>query len=201
MNKIVIVEDQKILLDGLELSLSKYFDVVGKKESATDILPFLTKNKVDLILSDICTKDSNCLDVVKDIKTQFPTIKFVAMTGMPELSFMEKAQKEGVDSFVYKNIGIEELVNILKNTLNGYSTYPNQKISGKCEILENLSKKELEILRLFCSGQDKDEIAKTLGYSESTIRQAFRSMLDKTGFDNMNKLAIFVVNNGFILPK
>ena len=44
------------------------------------------------------------------------------------------------------------------------------------------------------------EIAKTLAYSESTIKQCIRSMLDKTGFDTINHLAIFAVSNRYVVP-
>lgn len=201
MNTILIVEDQKILLDGLSISLGKSFEIVGKLSNANEILPFLKNHRVDLILSDIYTGENISLNYIKSIKQDFPNIKFVAMTGLPEMSFIEQAERQGADSFVYKNIGVDELINVIKNTLNGYSTYPNKQNKNSCKILESLSKKEMDILRLYCSGYNKDEIAIQLDCSESTIRQAIRSILDLTGYESFNKLAIYVVKNSYIIPQ
>ncbi len=46
------------------------------------------------------------------------------MTGMPEITFVDQAREAGVDSFVYKNVGIDELFAVMRSTLAGYCTFP-----------------------------------------------------------------------------
>jgi DNA-binding NarL/FixJ family response regulator len=202
MIKILLVEDQQILLDGLAISLSKEFTVVGKLKNSKDILPFLKQNPdIDILLADICTEDTNSLDVVKPIKELRPSLNIILMTGIPEISFIQKAKEVGVDSFIYKNISFDEMSSIIKSTKNGYHIFPDTKTPEAADSIKDLDERELEILRLYCGGMNKKEIADKLAYSESTIKQCIRSMLDKTGFDTINRLAIFAVSNRYVIPQ
>jgi two-component system, NarL family, response regulator DesR len=120
------------------------------------------------------------------------------VTAFPELSFIEKAKNLKVDSFVYKNIPIEDLLAITKNTYIGYSSYPTTE-NENLAIFKELTEKELSILRLYCSGMNRKEIADKLCLSESTIKNYITEILLKTEYDSMAKLALYAVKNGFIL--
>ncbi len=198
--KIVLCEDQKILLDGLASSLGKdkTLEIVAAVSSAEEILSALRLTDADLVLSDIITTENkNFLDYVKDIKAEFPAVKIVAITGFPDITFMETAKKVGVDSFVYKNISTEELVSVIKNTFSGYSVYPtNDRIKNM--ILSTLSDTELKILRMYCNGKERDEIAASLFLSKSSIKAYISSILQKTGFSSIARVAIYAVSTGLI---
>ncbi|MCI2068038.1 MAG: response regulator transcription factor [Bacilli bacterium] len=203
MIKLLLVEDQKLLLDGLAISLSQEFSVCGKLTSAKDVMTFLKKpgNEVDILLADICTGEANSLDVIKPAKALMPKLKVILMTGIPEISFIKKAKEVGVDSFIYKNISFEEMSLVIKATNNNYHIFPDSKTTSSVQNIKDLDDRELEILRMYCGGMDKKEIAQKLAYSESTIKQCIRSMLDKTGFDTINHLAIFAVSNRYVVPE
>ncbi|MBO4694458.1 MAG: response regulator transcription factor [Clostridia bacterium] len=201
--KIIICEDQQILLDGLTVSLSKEpdFKIVGSISNSLDILPSIRSTKADLLLTDIITKDkNNALDIIQDVLKEFPNLKIVAITGFPDITFMEKAKKVGVNSFVYKNISTEELISVIKNTYSGYSVFPNTD-KTKNMILSTLTDTESVILRLYCSGKDRDDIAKELFMSQSSVKAHISSILQKTGFSSMARVAIYAVSTGLIFTK
>ncbi len=199
---ILICEDQSILLDGLVLSLSKEksFDIVATLTDAKDILPTLKNKKIDLVLSDIITKNkNNVLEYIEQIKKEFPEMKIVVITGFPDISFMEKAKKVGVNSFIYKNISTNELINVIKNTSIGYSIFPNEE-KTKDLILTSLTETELKILRLYCCGKEREDIAKELFMSNSSLKSHITQILQKTGFPSLARVAIYAVSNSLILP-
>ena len=200
---ILLCEDQEILLNGLSSSLNKEKDIKVSKTivDANDILASLKTDNFDLILADIITKNKhNVLDYIPEIKKVYPNIKIVLITGFPDVSFMEKARKLGVNSFIYKNVPFKELTTLIRNTSLGYSIYPcNDKTNA--EILAALTPTEMKVLRLFCSGQDRTEIAKTLCCSMSSVKNHISSILEKTGFSTLVKLGIYVVKEGLILPE
>jgi DNA-binding NarL/FixJ family response regulator len=201
MYKIVIVEDQKIVLDGLAsiISADRAYRVVGKMTDASQSIVFLESNEVDLILSDICTENgSNFLDYIAAIKKVRPEIKIIVMTGLPEISFVERARSAGADSFVYKNISTEELLSLIKSTLSGYTTFPNQVKADHA--FGDLNEQEIQILRLLCDGRDRVTVSKTLYLSESTVKTYIHNILQKTGFTSIAQLAVFAVSNGLIVP-
>jgi DNA-binding NarL/FixJ family response regulator len=198
--KLVILEDQKILLDSFASSLKDDFDLIGTFDDADGLVSFLGLHAVDVILADTCLKKTNTLDYLEDIKKNFPAVKVVIMTGFPEVSFLKKAKREGADSFIYKNTSLEETKQVIVSTYRGYSIFPSEKISDENRFLLDLSPKEMEVLRYVCQGYDRKEIAAAMLNSENTIKSYIRSILNKTGYDSISKLAIYAVSHGFVLP-
>lgn len=199
--KIVIIEDQKILLDSFADSLEGDFSIVGLFQETTGLIDFLNQNPVDIILSDMCLKEDNMLKFIKPIKAQFPHLKIILMTGYPEISFIQKAKEQGADAFIYKNISLKETKDVIRSVAEGKNCFPSEKESRDSSLLSSLSKMELSILRLVCAGYGRKEIAEKLSYSENTIKSYIRSILNKTDFDSIIKLAIFAVSHGYVIPE
>ena len=199
--KILICEDQAILLDGLILALSKEksFEIVASIKNAKDISRTLKEVKCDLVLTDIITEEkNNALNYIKEIRDTYPNLKIVAITGFPDISFMEKAKNVGVNSFVYKNISTEELVSVIKNTSTGYSVFPNNE-KTKDLIVSTLTETELKIVRLYSSGLEREEIAKELFMSNSSLKSHISQILLKTGFPSLARVAIYAISNGLVV--
>lgn len=199
--RVLLIEDQDLLLDGMALSLeaSGEIEVVGKFKDITDYFTLENKNNIDVILTDVCCANNhNSIDFVKEIKEDNPSIKIVLMTSVMEISFIDRAKNAGADSFVYKTISTKELITIIHNVINGYGTFP---ISKKEEIsfLKDLTDNELNIIRLYCQGNNRKEIANKLSFSESTIKNIITLILEKTGFASMSKFAIWLMQNGYIV--
>lgn len=200
MINVLICEDQKILLDGIASTISKSEDinVIAKITDAAKISECLKTCNANLVLTDVCTENgNNSLDYIAEIKRQYPQIKIVVMTGLPEISFADRAKEAGADSFVYKNISSEELIGIIKSSAGGYNIFPTD---NKSEIISQLSKQEINVLRFFCEGLDRKEIAAKMFISESSVKTHITNMLSKTGFNSISRLALHVVSSGLILP-
>lgn len=201
--RILLCEDVELLNDGLTSTLSKEKDleVVSSIFDAEDIIPTLKEKDVDIVLTDIITKNNhNALDYIPAIKKEFPNIKVVVITSFPDISFIDKAKKAGANSFIYKNTSTKELVNLIRNTSSGYIIYPNQERTN-AELLRSLTPTEMKVLRLYCAGNDRTEIAKELSASVSSVKNHISSILEKTGFRTLVKLAIYVIKEGLILPE
>ena len=77
--KLVVLEDQKILLDSFVTSLAKDFDVVGSFDDADIAVDFLKSHEAEVILADTCLKKTNTLDYIGALREQAPKIKIVIM--------------------------------------------------------------------------------------------------------------------------
>ena len=199
--KVLLIEDQDLLLDGLALSLeaSNEIEVVGKFKDIEDYFSFENKDDIDVILTDVCCANNhNSIDYIKRIKEDNSNLKIVMMTSVMEINFIDRAKIEGADSFVYKTIPTKELIMVIHNVVNGYSTFPLSK-KEEISILKKLTDTELNIIRLYCQGNNRKEIAKDLTFSESTIKNYITQILEKTGFSSMSKFAIWLVQNGYIV--
>lgn len=189
MITIVIVEDQGILRESLActLNLQEDMQVARALSDAADALNVVRETNANLALLDVCTENgSSGIAAAKQIREACPDTKIVIMTGMPEITFIEQAKLAGADSFVYKNVGTEELLGIIRSTANGYSTFPNATQS---------------ILRLVCEAKTRKEIAAELYLSEGTVKRHISEILAKTGYDSILRLAVHAVSQGLIVPK
>ena len=199
MKKIIVVEDQGILRDSISYQLEKNeLDVILKLDDAAKAYDACKMHKPDLLLMDVYTLNgNNGIDAAEKIKKDFPEIKIIIMTGMPELSYIKRAKEASVDSFIYKNTSGADLLSIISSTLNGYHIFPQEQTGQFGNI--KLTKRELEILQLICNGLDQKEISDKLCLSINTVKTHIASLLQKTEFDSVHKLAIFAVSKGYII--
>lgn len=200
---IVIVEDHKLLRDMIKDSLEneEVFNVVATLSDAKDVFEVCKEYKPDLVLMDICTENnSNGIAYSKILKETFPEIKIIIMTGIMDINFVNEAKEFNIDSFIYKSVTKETLITAIKNTLDGYSIYPNEK-TLPCEtaILQDLTSTELLVLTKYCKLLDRKDVANSLGISTSTLKTHISSIYAKTGYDNLTKLAVYCISNGLIV--
>ena len=201
--KIVIVEDQMILNDMLKNTISNTYNVVATSDDASELIKLCDLYKPDLILTDICTKN-NSSGIIngKKVKDKYGNkIKVLAMTGVPDITFLNETKKANLDGFIYKNISSESLINSIKQILNGYKLFPdNVTNNAETACLKKLTNKEFEILKLLCNGNTRNEIANKLNISPGTLKNHISSILNKTGFENISKLLVFCISDNYIVP-
>ena len=195
MYKVLIVEDQRIPRQLFELLIenSTQYELLFSIESASTAFIYCEKYPVDLVLMDIVMKDGyDGLLAAERIKRKHPRIKIIAVTSMPEVSYLGRAKAIGVDSFWYKEIEAESLLTVMDKTMTGESVYPESLplvALGNAKS-DELTQKELEVLRELTTGATNSEIAQTLGIDVTTVKTHIRHLLQKTGYTNRTMLAI-----------
>lgn len=204
MIRIVVIDDHILLRDMIvdTLNSESDFNVVGVSDDAKNSIELCEKLNPDILIMDVCTaNNSNGVSYAKLVKENYPDIKIIIMTGILDINFINESKNAGVESFIYKSISKDSLIATVRNTANGYSMYPNSNSDKNAEnnILSKLTNKEIQILTLYCKLLDKDEVAESLSISPRTLRSHIYSIYQKTGFNNLNKLAIYCVSNGLIV--
>ena len=128
--KIMIIEDQALLNNMIQKLLSNDYEVVCSSTSAKDMMTLYKKYTPDLILTDVVTKDgANGIEYSKEIKEKYDKkVKILAITGVPEITFLDKAKKYNLDGLVYKDIDSESLLASINQILNGYTLFPDNYI-------------------------------------------------------------------------
>lgn len=202
MLNVLIVEDQAMLRESLAGAIDSQDDmrVVGQVADAAEAPALCEARGADLVLMDVCTDNgSSGIVAARRIKEARPEVRVVVMTGMPEVTFVEQARDARVDSFVYKSVGVEELLSVMRSTSAGYSTFPSQA-GGLIPGMDSLTDEELQILRLVCEAKTRKEIAAELYLSEGTVKRRIGDILAKTGYDSILRLAVHAVAEGAIVP-
>lgn len=204
MIRIVVIDDHILLRDMIvdTLNSESDFNVVGVSDDAKNSIELCEKLNPDILIMDVCTaNNSNGVSYAKLVKENYPDIKIIIMTGILDINFINESKNAGIESFIYKSISKDSLIATVRNTANGYSMYPNSNSDKNAEnnILSKLTDKEIQVLTLYCKLLDKDEVAESLSISPRTLRSHIYSIYEKTGFNNLNKLAIYCVSNGLIV--
>lgn len=204
MINVLIVEDDPMARQLLEIYIntSEKYNHIQSVESA-DLAEFCCRtNKVDVILMDVCTAmNASGLDAAEKIKKNFPDTKVIIITSQPECSFIDIAHKVGVDSFWYKSSAAEEILSVLDRTMAGEQVYPESAPSLKLgdTFSENLTHRELEVLRELVAGESDAAIAEKLFMSLRTVKGHIQSMREKTGFRNRTELAVRARESGLVI--
>lgn len=202
--QIMIVDDQFVSRELFKLYIdqSPQYEVVYSIDSAMFADTYVLKNHIDLIIMDILMQDgSNGLDAAEKIKKLRPDIKIVAVTSMPEVSWMDRAKKIGIESFWYKEVSEKTILEIMDRTLAGESIYPDETPEVTLGLAKSteLTPREIEVLRLLTTGAGNEEIAEKLHISQNTVKTHIKHLLEKTGFSSRTQLAIQSRITGFVV--
>ena len=205
MYNVMVVEDQAMPRQLFEafISMSDKYRLVHSIKNADMADIYCDQSQIDLILMDVCTElNSNGLDAAERIKQKHPKIKIIVVTSMPEVSYLERARAVGVDSFWYKEVSEEPILELMDRTMAGESIYPDKTPTVSFGNIKStdLSKREIEVLREVIMGYTNAEIAERLNLSQHTVRDYVQVITEKTGYRTRTELAVKARETGIIIP-
>ena len=136
------------------------------------------------------------------LREQFPKLKIIIVTSMPEKNFIKRAKDVGADSFRHKEVRPEELITVMNATMQGKHMWHGESPIVKLGVTtgKELTDAQLKVLRLVCEGLEYNEIAQELNITVRTVKWHVSKILEETGFSNKTRLAIAVTNKRFIVP-
>lgn len=204
--KLMIVDDQFVSRELFRLILDKSpdYEVVYSVDTAMFADTYVLNGDLDLVIMDILMQDgSNGLDAAEKMKKLRPEIKIVAVTSMPEVSWMDRAKAIGIDSFWYKEASEAGILEVIGRTLAGESIYPEQTPVIQLGLAKSteFTPREIQVLRLLTTGAGNDEIASKLEISLNTVKTHVMHLMDKTGFTSRTQLAIQARITGFVIDE
>lgn len=190
---VLIVEDQDVPRELFELYIhaSEQFHHLLSISNASAALSVCQNNRVDLILMDVMTELGHSgLVAAEEIKRQFPRIKIIIVTSMPEYSWLGAARRIGVDSFWYKDGHKDSILNVMERTMAGEHIYPDHTPLIRIGNATNheFTERELDVLRELTTGDTNVEIAERMGLSVATVKSHILHLMEKTGFKTRTEL-------------
>ena len=189
MVRVMIVEDQKIIQRYLESFFREDRDYVltASIESAEEAVRLCSSVRANLILMDVKTKGSlNGIAAAKIIKEKYPSTRILIVTSLADSRILSRARSAGADSLWYKDAGEEELMNVVKKTVEGKHVFPDEAPVveiGEAKSYE-FTRKETEVLRFLVKGYPYAKIAEEMGIEVSTVKYHVQNMLQKTGLNS-----------------
>ena len=178
MIKILIVEDHDILAESLKAMLVDDYDVVGSVRDAKLSTLYCQKLMPDLVLMDVLTaNNSDGIDACMELKNKFKNIKVLIVTGFDGVGYIKRAYEAGADGYITKDSNKEDILQAIKNVIDGNGQFPIINDNIDKEAIE-LTSKETEVLFYVCEGLTRSEIAEVLCVSEATIKTHLAKCLE-----------------------
>ena len=202
--KVVVVDDQNVARGFFEMHIktSLRYELVRSLPAADLAITYLEQHPVDLVIMDIVMRyGMDGLSAAEQIKKRFPQVKVILVTSMAEATLEKRAKIAGIESFWYKEYSEEPLIEIMDRTMNGESVYPSDAPVvqfGKVTTQE-LTERELDVLRELTSGATNEEIAQHLFISVNTVKRHIQNLMDKSGYKNRLALAINATSLGLVV--
>ncbi|MGI6168727.1 MAG: LuxR C-terminal-related transcriptional regulator [Christensenellales bacterium] len=203
MYKVLIIDDHESMCDSLTYALTGTgdFTVIGRLTTAAYADVYCGRLRPDLVLMDVCTGGgASGLDATKELRSKFPDIKIMVMSGFDEITYAPRAKEMGAHAFVFKSKSLDYFTEVARGVMRGETYHPEAKTIPLSMGEAPLTEREMEVLRLMCKHLTSKEIAEELFISENTVKYHKSNMLAKTGFSRSVDLAFYMVSNGWINP-
>jgi len=203
MIKVAIVDDHKILTEGLQglIAGSGLAIVVNVAHSASECRRSLGFCKPDVLLLDVSLPDISGLDFCKEVKAQFPEIKILALTTHNEYSIVRNMLDNGASGYLIKNAMTEEILAGIKTVAAG-ETFLCHEIDILMKRPKEthiwLSHREQELLKLVAEGLTNGEIANRIFLSPETIKSYRKNLLLKLDAKNTAVLVRIAIEKKLI---
>jgi two-component system, NarL family, invasion response regulator UvrY len=210
MMRVLIVDDHAIVRRGLRELLSDEFHGAAFVEAsdARQAMEQLRKKQWDVMLLDIMLPGKSGLDLLKELRAEWPKLPVLVLSGYPEDQFAVRVLKAGAGGYMTKESAPEELAKAIRKVLAG-GRYVSPALAEKLALgvkkdptrlpHETLSDREYEVMSRIASGKTVTEIGEELSLSGKTISTYRTRILEKLSVKNSAEIVLYAVRNGLVI--
>lgn len=208
--RLAIADDHKLIIDGLSLLLDSVKDlqIVHTSTNVEEMFQKIKHLPVDLLLTDIIMPGpKNGYDLALAIHREFPQIKIIALSMSEEgLLISKMIDDAGVDGYIPKTIGREELILAIKQVMKGEKYFGkdvlNQYNKFHAQIAKSneiLSPREIDIVKCILKHYSNKQIAEELYISERTVETHRKNIYRKTNTKGESSLVQYIKDHRLVV--
>ncbi len=210
MIRVLIADDHKMVREGLRriLEFDGEIQVIDEADNGEECIKKIRSGNPDIVLLDINMPVMNGIVALQEIRKKKLKTKVIILTVHNEIEYLLRAVDIGIDGYVLKDSDAHELIRAVTSVYEGDkfiqpSLIPllNSKLIARdldAERLEQLSKREIEVLKLVAVGMFNKEIGVELGISERTVKNHLSSIFKKIDSSDRTQAAVFAIRNGLV---
>ncbi len=210
MIRVLLVDDHAMIREGIKrlLEFNGTMKVVGEAGNGEEALEFLEKEATDIVLLDINMPKMNGIDCLTKIRKDYEKTKVLMLTVHNDAEYLLKAIDIGANGYILKDSSSDELVQAIEMILAGEQYIQpdlipvlNQSLVRRDEqkaVLENLTKREIEVLIMVAEGDFNKDIAARMGISERTVKNHISNIFKKIDVADRTQAAVFAIKNNLI---
>jgi len=215
MIRLLLVDDHKVVRSGLRMLLDGEEDIkiIGEAGTASDAINKVSSHNPDVVLMDIGLPDLSGIEATKKIKGIWPRVKVVALTIHEDEEYFFKMLEAGASGYVPKRAAPEELLTAIRVAASGeVYLYPslakllvkdfinNEANDVEIDTLNDLTKRENEVLTHLAEGGSNSIIAEALSISPKTVARHRENIMRKLNLHSRTELVRYAIRKGIIQP-
>ena len=215
MINVILVDDQKIVREGIKmiLSLDDNINVINEAENGKELIELLENTEhPNVILMDVRMPIMDGVQATKIVKEKFKDIKVIILTTFTEDEYIFDGLKNGADGYILKDAGSDEIIKAIKIAYGGnillnpevatkivkaYTSISSSKqtsnvINEQKKMLEILTKRELDVAKLVAKGKSNKDICVELFLTEGTVKNYLSKIFEKLELSSRTELALYI---------
>lgn len=198
--KVLVVDDHPLVRRGIVSTISFENDIedITEASNISEAMSNLINNKPDITVIDLYLGTEDGLEIVNQAKAKNINSKFIVLTSSSKKSDFAKAQKLDVEGYILKDAFAEDFIYAFKVVNRGKKYYDPAVIeykygNGEKSNLDELTERELDVLKELSLGHSNGQIAKTLFISENTVKKHVSAILSKLGLSHRTEAALLAI--------
>ncbi|MGW5955233.1 response regulator [Bacillus mycoides] len=213
MIRIMIVDDQSLIRDGLAmiLNLRPELEVVGTASDGDEVVQKVKQLQPEIILMDIRMPRMNGVEGTRLVREEFPYIKVLMLTTFSDSELIFEALEQGASGYLLKDMETDAIAQAILTVHSGGVVLPQDitaqiieelkktKVAVECnppEQLKHLTEREVDVLRAIGLGLNNKEIAEKLFITEGTVKNHVSNLISKLELRDRTQAAIYAVRYG-----
>lgn len=206
----LIADDHALVRAGIRALVEKItgVTVVGEAGKGSEAIELINDLQPDLVLLDITMPDGSGFDVLLHVQKNFPAIRVIVLTVHEAGEYAIRALREGAAGFLPKSAASTELEQAIQTVMNG-EVYISPETSRKTlidfgkgvtkrDLLDTLSPRQREVLRLIAEGRTTKQIAQMLEISVKTVETHRAQLMERLGIHDVAGLVRYAIIVGLI---
>jgi DNA-binding NarL/FixJ family response regulator len=200
--RILCVEDHPVFREGLRAMIESEPDMVfvGHALNAVEAIAQFRRHRPDITLMDLRLPRTNGTDVLISIRGEFPQARIIMLTTSDGDANIQRAMRAGAAAYILKSMPLEELLGVIRSVHAGRRHIPPEVAARLAEYMgdDDLTARELEVLRLIRDGLRNKQIADQLTISENTVNFHIKNLMDKLRANDRTHAVTIALRRGLL---
>lgn len=205
--RVLVVDDHPAIRDAIKDTIKGKMDmeVIGEVDSGYEAFRLIDAQEPHVAIVDISLKDGHGLDLVQNIRVQYPNVQVVVFSMYDESVYAERAIRAGAASYIMKSESTQAVVDAIRTVMRGEIYLSRQmasRILSKVAVgrsaspgfaIDELTDREMSVFQMLGQGHSVEEITDRLSLSRKTVETYRRRAKEKLGFETVAELLQYAV--------
>jgi DNA-binding NarL/FixJ family response regulator len=200
--RILCVEDHPVFREGLRAMIGSEPDMafVGHAPNAVEAVAQFRRHRPDITLMDLRLPGANGTDTLISIRGEFPQARIIMLTTSDGDADIQRAMRAGASAYILKSMPLDELLGVIRSVHTGRRHIPPEVAARLADHMgdDDLTARELEVLRLIREGLRNKQIADQLAISENTVNFHIKNLMDKLRANDRTHAVTIALRRGML---